>query len=65
MQSLRQRLMVGEDVEAPPIQQVPEVADTQERRQQFSVKRRVLQLCGVELLAEEGERSPCRTRELL
>jgi hypothetical protein len=58
MQSLRQRLVICQDVEVAPIKQVPKMADSQIGCQEFPIESRVLQLCRVQLLTEEGKGPP-------
>ena len=58
MESVDQRLVVGEHVEAPPLQQEPEVAQCGHHRQQLPVEGAVSGLRVGELPAEEGEWLP-------
>ncbi len=53
VQSLGQRLMVRQDVEFPGFQLETEVLKTQIGGQQLSIKCRVVELCTVQLPAEE------------
>ena len=58
MQGLGEGLVIRQDVELPAVKHIPEMPEAEIGGEQLAVEGGVLQLRGIQLLAEEGEGPP-------